>query len=220
MMAVDKLVDSAQLNTDLTAVANAIRAKSGGSTPLAFPGGFVSEIGSISGGDTVYAAPQSGYLYTPDYTQTVTVNSWQTNDIVPSNYAFAGATELVNYRLITTPERTVAFDNKRQSFFSGCSKLETVWLDIQSGYLTGASMFHGCTSLKSVIVGNIGKPFTANDIPANRFEGNGSIETVTFYVNAETMEDVPANLINRQPFGAPNATIIYRNSTTGEVITA
>lgn len=49
-MAVDKLVDSAQLNTDLTAVANAIRAKSGGSTPLAFPGGFVSEIGSIQTG--------------------------------------------------------------------------------------------------------------------------------------------------------------------------
>lgn len=40
------LVDS----TDLTSVANAIRAKSGGSAQLAFPQGFVSEIGNIPSG--------------------------------------------------------------------------------------------------------------------------------------------------------------------------
>ena len=49
-MAVDKLVDSTQLDTDLTSVANAIRAKSGGSSQLAFPAGFVSEIGNIPTG--------------------------------------------------------------------------------------------------------------------------------------------------------------------------
>jgi len=49
-MALDKLVDSTQLDNNLTSVANAIRAKSGGTNPLAFPVGFVSEIGNISGG--------------------------------------------------------------------------------------------------------------------------------------------------------------------------
>ena len=49
-MAVDKLVDSSQLNSDLTSIANAIRAKSGGSGQLAFPSGFVSEIGNIPTG--------------------------------------------------------------------------------------------------------------------------------------------------------------------------
>lgn len=49
-MAVDKLVDSTQLDADLTSVANAIRAKSGGSGQLAFPAGFVSEIGNIPSG--------------------------------------------------------------------------------------------------------------------------------------------------------------------------
>lgn len=49
-MAYDKLVDSAQLNSDLEDVADAIRAKSGGSSQLAFPSGFVSEIGNISSG--------------------------------------------------------------------------------------------------------------------------------------------------------------------------
>lgn len=46
-MALDKLVDSTQLDADLTSVANAIRAKGGTSAQLAFPAGFVSAIGAI-----------------------------------------------------------------------------------------------------------------------------------------------------------------------------
>lgn len=54
-MALDKLVDSTQLDTDLTSVANAIRTKGGTSAQLAFPAGFVQAIADIptggSGGD-------------------------------------------------------------------------------------------------------------------------------------------------------------------------
>ena len=49
-MSVDKLVDSTQLDSDLTSVANAIRTKGGTSASLAFPSGFVSAINAISGG--------------------------------------------------------------------------------------------------------------------------------------------------------------------------
>lgn len=49
-MAVDKLVDSAQLNADLTSVANAIRTKGGTSGQLAFPAGFVSAVEAIPAG--------------------------------------------------------------------------------------------------------------------------------------------------------------------------
>lgn len=49
-MSVDKLVDSTQLDSDLTSVANAIRTKGGTSAPLAFPTGFVSAIGNIPTG--------------------------------------------------------------------------------------------------------------------------------------------------------------------------
>lgn len=49
-MAVDKLVDSTQLNSDLTSVANAIRTKGGTSAQLAFPSGFVSAIQNIPSG--------------------------------------------------------------------------------------------------------------------------------------------------------------------------
>ena len=52
-MAVDKLVDSTQLNSDLTSVANAIRTKGGTSASLAFPAGFVSAIGAITTGDAI-----------------------------------------------------------------------------------------------------------------------------------------------------------------------
>ena len=52
-MSVDKLVDSTQLDSDLTSVANAIRAKTGGSSQLAFPNDFVSAIGDIPTGGTL-----------------------------------------------------------------------------------------------------------------------------------------------------------------------
>ena len=47
-MAVDKLVDSAQLDADLSLIADAIREKGGTSSEFAFPSGFVSAVGNIS----------------------------------------------------------------------------------------------------------------------------------------------------------------------------
>lgn len=56
-MAVDKLVDSAQLDADLSAVADAIRAKGGTSAQLAFPAGFVSAVEAIPTGGGAEEAP-------------------------------------------------------------------------------------------------------------------------------------------------------------------
>lgn len=49
-MAYDKAVDSAQLDADLTAVADAIRTKGGTDAQLAFPSGFVSAVQAIETG--------------------------------------------------------------------------------------------------------------------------------------------------------------------------
>ena len=49
-MAIVKAVDSAQLNADLTSVANAIRTKGGTAASLAFPADFVTAIGAIPSG--------------------------------------------------------------------------------------------------------------------------------------------------------------------------
>ena len=55
-MSVDKLVDSTQLDADLTSVANAIRTKGGTSAALAFPAEFVSAIQAIpTGGGAAFA---------------------------------------------------------------------------------------------------------------------------------------------------------------------
>lgn len=57
-MSVDKLVDSTQLDSDLTSVANAIRTKGGTSGQLAFPADFVSAIAAIpSGGSGITISP-------------------------------------------------------------------------------------------------------------------------------------------------------------------
>lgn len=52
-MSVDKLVDSTQLDADLTAVANAIRTKGGTSGQLAFPQGFVDAVEAIPSGSDI-----------------------------------------------------------------------------------------------------------------------------------------------------------------------
>ena len=57
-MAIDKLVDSAQLDADLTSVANAIRTKGGTSAQLSFPSGFVSAINAIQTGGGGITADQ------------------------------------------------------------------------------------------------------------------------------------------------------------------
>ena len=49
-MAYDKVVDSAALDTQLTSIADAIRAKTGGSDSLAFPDGFSQAIAAIEAG--------------------------------------------------------------------------------------------------------------------------------------------------------------------------
>lgn len=52
-MALDKLVDSAALDANLTSVANAIRAKGSTSGPMAFPAGFVAAVEAIPKKETV-----------------------------------------------------------------------------------------------------------------------------------------------------------------------
>lgn len=87
-MALDKLVDSSQLDSDLNDLANAILAKSNGRAPITFPAGFVTEVESIETG------------ITPSGTKTISIqaNGETTEDVtdyaevdiqveVPNSYA-------------------------------------------------------------------------------------------------------------------------------------
>lgn len=78
-MSLDALVDSTQLDNDLEDIADAIRAKSGSSSLLAFPNGFISEIGNIvSGGGTVteYVTVTTAQAYIPTALNTFFKNNY------------------------------------------------------------------------------------------------------------------------------------------------
>lgn len=71
-MALDKLVDSAALDANLTSVANAIRTKGGTSSPLAFPAGFVAAVEAIPKKENVTwhqcPEPVRNYIANVNYT--------------------------------------------------------------------------------------------------------------------------------------------------------
>lgn len=180
-MAVDKLVDSTQLDTDLTSVANAIRAKSGGSSQLAFPAGFVSEIGNIpSGGGVTVDGLFDGSWPTGDITITVAVSRTNvlsdasgirkvtmtySGDGLSKNSVFinSGITEFVGLALTGIRGSTC---------FSGCASLAKVTIpkatyfeynmcyncgnltiaDIGGGAINRGGIFQNCKKLQTLII--------------------------------------------------------------------
>ena len=76
-----------------------------------------------------------------------------------------------------------------------------------------------CKKLQTVILGSVG--VAVNSVYGRAFRDcTNSNLTITIYVDAATLADIPTAVSGNSPFGAVNATIIYKNSTTGEVITA
>ena len=94
-MAVDKLVDSAQLDADLASVANAIRAKGGTSAQLAFPADFVQAIEDIeTGGGGESGVIDSDYVTIEYAFVTVGANSVaNATQIIPYLLGLAGFSE-------------------------------------------------------------------------------------------------------------------------------
>ena len=108
-------------DTDLTAVANAIRAKSGGSASLAFPAGFVSEIQAIpSGGGGPHEVPDG-------YTQLLylegTGTQWIKTDVAPT----------LEIKIQVTGQRT---ETSGYSIIAGC-KNPSVYIPVNYGAYGG-----------------------------------------------------------------------------------
>lgn len=142
-MSVDKLVDSTQLNTDLTSVANAIRAKSGGSSQLAFPNGFVSEIGNIPSGGTVTADDVIiGNILSGDVEITLDINI-NTDAYNPIRY-------YGNITSINAPD-LLNSGNSSNAWFRYCTKMESV--NLGSMETIANNMFANCSKLKLVDLG-------------------------------------------------------------------
>ena len=71
--------------------------------------------------------------------------------------------------------------------------------------------------LKTCQLGSVGHPITGITSMAMRYMPQSDL-TITVYVDASSIADVPANVKNNAPWGATNATIIYRSSITGEIL--
>lgn len=129
-MALDKLVDSSQLDTDLTSIANAIRAKSGGSGQLAFPSGFVSAVQAIPTGTT----------------------GWTSADVA-KNLAPSGRVELTYsgnievYALSGKPITELFAPNTRlqTSALAYCTQLQTAVI----GGIGSSGQFNECSNLRA-----------------------------------------------------------------------
>jgi len=109
-MSVDKLVDSAQLDSDLTSVANAIRTKGGTSAQLAFPADFITAINAISGG----GMPDSGSITCGSFTA-----NWALVTVGSGN-GITSTQGLLNY-LRTAVGLTSSFSSLM--FFYSCTAL-------------------------------------------------------------------------------------------------
>lgn len=203
-MANYKVVDADQLDADMATVADAIRSKAGTEDALRFPDGFVSAVEGIEvGGAAEVYYSDMGQMYTPHM-------------VVPGDMRyvrdhFNNATHLVSY---AQKNGTPNLDSD-YGLFSGCSALEEVWV-ARSTF--GNYCFRLCTSLKDVTLGRVGLAVTRLDSIFDNYVT--TVERITCYVNAETIAEIPTSVTkNIVPYMCPNATIIYRNSTTGEVIT-
>lgn len=132
-MALDKLVDSAQLDSDIASVANAIRTKGGTSAQLAFPQGFV---------DAVEAIPTGGGGF--DFAD----KAWPTGTIVTAQTSiFRGCFgQRTGITRIEAPNATSASDEA----FRACTGLESVYLPNLQTVETYA--FNSCTSLVGLVL--------------------------------------------------------------------
>lgn len=183
-MSVDKLVDSSQLDTDLTSVANAIRTKGGTSAQLAFPAGFVSAVQAIPTGVTPTGTKQISIAANGTTTEDVaayanaeiTVNvqggggdyvavdwidlSKPTGEIV-SNVKFVDSNSggFVLYgRTGITKYTDLLSTGFPQQFFNGCTALK--YLVIPKAVLARSTIVGYCTSLLGVdFAGRIGSSY-------------------------------------------------------------
>lgn len=201
------------LTDKLKAIADAIRGKTGKTDGLTLDQ-MPTEIEGIQsgGGEEIFYA-LSGIPYTRNTVLEETVSIVKPADPKPSlpQSAFNGAIEMETF--------TTNYDGLlgAQYCFMGCSKLREAYFPKATGcWLGNTHFFSSNPALEKVSIGSVG--CAVNRMDAGRFITPPI--TLELYVDAETIADVPDLVKNNVPgMWNADATVIYRNSTTGEVIT-
>lgn len=154
-MAAYKVVDSEQLDSDLTAIADSIRAKSGTAESLNFPAGFKSAIDSleVSSGEVgkpyIDTSKITNFAYFCAYRRfenySEALELMDTSNLTSSANMFQQCGDLIVAPLINTSKATTI-----GSMFYYCSKLKNIpFLDISS-CTNFSRAFAYCEALESV----------------------------------------------------------------------
>ncbi len=223
-MSVDKLVDSTQLDADLTSVANAIRTKGGTSASLAFPAGFVQAVQAIPTGGTLITKTitENGTYSAEDddadgYSE-VTVNvpsgggGISADDIaecnISGNITLSSATNIKYSAFYGNKITGVASDTVNHLYgncFRSCSLLSDVSLPNLTT-LHDDRIFQDCTSLAKVYF-----PKLSSSIVNYTFTGCTSLLSVVLPL---------AGAINTQAFNGCTALTSFDNGNSSNNIAA
>lgn len=179
-------------------VAEAITAKGVDTLPDASFDTLAINVGLIEGGSSQIEFSTGGF---PN------VEAIESEDVkVLRGYAFEDCTKLK--RLILP---NASAPNGPTWVGKGCTSLEEVLIGAHTGAIPNA-FFREIKSLKKMQLGSVGHAITGGQ--ATSFYGDTqSGLTITLYVNPSA--SLP---LSNHPFGATNATIVYRSSTTGDII--
>ena len=156
-----------------------------------------------------YYMTKYGVWYPPNID--IELNDFNAYEMPRNLYRYAD--HLVSARLAKV---TVIQGGANANPFSDSS---IVTLELPSLQSDNTYIAENCEKLQTVILGSVGVAVSSVYSRAFKYCTNPNL-IITIYVNAATLADIPADVSNNSPFGAVNATIIYKNSTTGEVITA
>lgn len=148
-MALDKAVDSAQLNADLTAVADAIRTKGGTSAQLAFPDGFVSAVQAIKG------APDLQIVVTTSAGATVTATKGSKTASGTAD-ASGNCTLIVDEVGTWTVTAATASTTKTADVVVGTANVDLVMIDPVFGNNSWATIIKACQEKQVPNTWNVG----------------------------------------------------------------
>ena len=176
----------------LTSVANAIRAKTGSSSGLSFPNGFVSEIGELgtadhTAEDALLERNVSGTYSNKRVTRVAT-------------YAFQDCTGLTKVELGNC-------SSIGANAFNGCTGLTKVELGNCSSI--GTFAFSGCTGLQEIWIDNNSVPDLGSSAIPNTFQsGTGAIyvpaNMVSTYRASSSWENYKWHIVSQEDYPVTN----------------
>lgn len=127
---------------------------------------------------------------------------------------FEGASEMESFETDVANYNEFAY----QKCFAGCTALKSVKLKKKQSFSASNSlMFSGCTALELVQLGSLGNPISKIS-DTSMFKDCTQALNIEVYVSADSIAAIPADVTSKAPWGATNATITYKSSVTGEVL--